>query len=94
MSQDNDALRDILRDVGVTMASFKTSLLKHAISFDDVTASLKKMESAMAENNDKLDRMLAVRGWHGRSPLTPAVPSRRVALFLSPECCWQPLYSL
>lgn len=59
--QDNDSLRAILRDVGVTMPAFKTSLLKHAISFDDIAATIKKMESAMAENNTKLDRMLSVR---------------------------------
>lgn len=43
------------------MTAFKTSLLRHAISFDEVVGSLAKMETAVAENNDKLDRMLAVR---------------------------------
>lgn len=55
------------------MALFKTSLLKHAISFDAISASLKKMEVAISENNDKLDRMLTVRRGWGRSRIANVV---------------------
>ena len=50
-----------MEGAGLTMSSFKESLKKHKISFDDINAKRKTIEKTVNETNDKVDRMFAAR---------------------------------
>ena len=59
-ADDDAALTDMLRAVGMDVAGFKAALAGQGMSLDAVLASLAEMEARQAAHNAKLDKLLSV----------------------------------
>ena len=57
---DEAGLSEALAEAGMEEGRFKELLTRHGVSFDEVLASLDRMQSAIAKHNEKLDQTIAL----------------------------------